>query len=165
MAAMVKRFDERMAKINLKHAWEPVAAVEGKARYVGEAVCAACHQDAAKWAKHDQHHHAWETLVKAGKTRDLDCVPCHVTGWQQPGGSAFANLKMFERVQCESCHGPGSLHVASPTKSGPGSQIVRSPGAEVCTSCHSPEHAPRFAYRAYVPKLRAPGHGLPVKKP
>ncbi len=164
VSALVKAYDSKVGAMNVKLAGDPLPPEAGKASYVGEAVCSACHQPAAKWAEHDKHHHAWETLVKAGKTKDLDCVPCHVTGWRKPGGSAFKNLERFQRVQCEACHGPGSLHVAAAKKTGPDSGIVRSPDASVCGTCHTPEHAPRFSFRDYVPKLRAPGHGLPAAK-
>ena len=165
ITALVKAYDAKVGAMNVKLVSKPVPAVAGKASYVGEAVCAGCHQGPAKWAAHDKHHHAWETLVKAGKTKDLDCVPCHVTGWREPGGSAFNNLDRFARVQCEACHGPGSLHVMSSQKKGPKSAIVRTPPAAVCEKCHTPEHAPRFSYRDYAPRLRAPGHGLPPVTP
>ncbi|MCO4762202.1 MAG: hypothetical protein KC502_11900 [Myxococcales bacterium] len=162
--AMVKAYDAKVGAMNLKIAAKPLPGEPGKAVYVGEAVCTSCHADAGKWAAHDKHHHAWETLIKAGKTKDLDCVPCHVTGWQKPGGSAFDNLDRFARVQCEACHGPGSLHLSAPKKSGPDSHINRRPPASVCNQCHTPEHAPRFSYRDYAPRLRAPGHGMPAMK-
>lgn len=164
VAAMVKAYDSKVGAMNVKLASEPVPAEPGKARYVGEAVCRGCHMGQAKWADGDKHHQAWPTLVKVRKTQDLDCVPCHVTGWRAPGGSAFSNLKRFSGVQCEACHGPGSAHIASATKTGPKSGIVRRPTAATCGVCHTPEHSPRFSFRDYVPRLIRPGHGKPAGK-
>ena len=160
VVALVKAYDAKVGAMNAKLAKDPVPALAGQATYLGEAVCTSCHQGPLRWAQHDKHHDAWETLEKAGKTFDLDCVPCHVTGWQEPGGSAFGNLDRFARVQCEACHGPGSMHLAAAVKKGPKSGIMRQPGAAVCQKCHTPEHAPRFLFRDYAPRLSAPGHGL-----
>ena len=56
-----------------------------------------------------RHSHAWETLVKAKKTFDVECGSCHVTGWQEPGGSALGT-PISSRMQCEACHGPAAKH-------------------------------------------------------
>ena len=118
-----------------------------------------CHDDTAPFVASDPHYRAWATLEKAGKTRDLECVPCHTTGFREPGGSAFDNLKGFVNVQCEACHGAGSKHVQA---DGDGGGLVGEPAAAVCGKCHTPEHSPRFEYKSYRGRLRVPGHGLPA---
>lgn len=158
---IVKQYDDEVAVMNEKAAGPIPQPAPGEAGYVGQAVCVACHQPTAAFVAQDLHQLAWETLEKANKTRDLDCVPCHVTGFGKPGGSGLGKLAHLQDVQCEACHGPGSLHVAAPGK-GAAAKLTRSPGEAVCTGCHSPEHAPRFAFDAYRKRLIVPGHGMPL---
>lgn len=163
VAAAVARYDAAAAKISEAAASAPVPAKEGVASYVGQQTCLGCHKGAAAFARDDLHAHAWETLEKAGKARDLDCVGCHSTGWQQPGGAGFANIERFADVQCEACHGPGSAHVAAAEKKGGAGLDHPRPDGSVCSGCHTPEHAPRFDFDIYSPRLRRPGHGLPAQ--
>lgn len=159
MTALVRRYDEQAAKSAELLAAKPVPAVEGQPHYVGYGVCMGCHMTAQVFSLNDAHGRAWKTLEDAGKTRDLDCVPCHVTGWQQPGGSAFGNLDQFSAVRCEACHGPGSAHAAKPSR-GAQSGLRPSPlAAENCQGCHTAQHSPRFAFEAYRKRLLVPGHG------
>lgn len=161
IAKLVNAYDARVSELNAKHAAKPAPANKGEAAYVGAAVCVACHLPTKPFMANDLHTHAWTTLQKVNKTRDLDCVPCHATGFGQPGGSAFDNIDTFAAVQCESCHGPGSLHVGAPKK-GAQSHLTNAPDESVCLGCHTPEHAPRFDFAAYRRRLIVPGHGLPA---
>lgn len=163
VAARVRAFTEEIGKRNEEALKDPLPAVEGKARYLGQQVCLGCHAATQGFATSNPHSHAWPTLQAAGKTRDLDCVGCHTTGWRQPGGSAFGNVATFANVQCEACHGPGSLHVAAADKSAPITGFERTPGEAVCAGCHTPEHAPRFDFGLYRRKLVVPGHGAPLQ--
>ena len=95
------------------------------------------------------------------KEFNLSCVGCHVTGYNQPGGSTVTHVALLKDVGCENCHGPGSLHIAAPEK--PGLVAIDTPEA-VCVSCHNHEHSDRFVYEAFKPLLKAPGHGLPKAK-
>jgi hypothetical protein len=93
--------------------------------YVGSARCAACHKQAFKvWAE-SKHSHAYETLVRIEKPSnrqfDPECIVCHTVGFGYQGGFVTATPKKtpdgkefhLKDVGCESCHGPGSLHVAN----------------------------------------------------
>ena len=57
-------------------------------------------------------------------------------------------------VGCESCHGPGSLHIAQAGK-GP---IKRKVSAEDCTQCHHPPHTNTFVYEDRLQRVLGPGH-------
>jgi hypothetical protein len=157
---IVAAYDAEVARLNEKALSQPPPLPPNTAGYIGAQACLACHVAVKPFWAQNLHAKAWEPLVKAGKTKDLDCVPCHVTGFLQPGGSALGKLDGLTGAGCESCHGPGSLHAAAPKK-GAGSQIVRSPAADACALCHTPEHSPRFAFDAFRPRLMVPGHGLP----
>src|SRR5262249_2442068 len=65
---------------------QALAAALPKGRYVGDAICASCHE-----REHDDwlltpHSIAWDSLAKGDKWKDPECVRCHVTGYKQPGG-------------------------------------------------------------------------------
>src|SRR5262249_25048057 len=74
--------------------------------------CSDCHADGVAFWEKTVHATAWKTLVDRGQQFDLDCISCHVTGWDKPGGSNLAHNDKLRDVQCETCHGPGSIHVA-----------------------------------------------------
>ena len=92
---------------------------KGQARYVGVEACTDCHDDARKVWDKTPHAHAYATLQKDFKEYNLDCVSCHVTGYDKPGGSTVTYNEKLQNVQCEKCHGPGSLHAKAPEQEGP----------------------------------------------
>ena len=110
----------------------------GQAKFLGAKKCKKCHfKQWASWRKTVMAK-AFETL-KPGKavdakkkynldpakdyTKDPKCLECHTTGYGKPGGypavvpgkpwtsEEIIRAKRFEGVQCEDCHGPGSLAV------------------------------------------------------
>ena len=100
---------------------------------------------------------AYATLQKGFKEFNLDCVSCHVTGYGKPGGSTVTHNATLQNVQCEECHGPGSLHVKSPKKK---DLIVAKPTPESCVSaCHHPPHVENFDAAAKMKLILGPGHG------
>lgn len=95
--------------------------------FVGMTVCRKCHTDQAdSWSK-TPHAKAFESLkpkVKALEktkakldperdyTKDPECLSCHTTGYDKPGGykadMPAADARPLANVGCESCHGAGS---------------------------------------------------------
>ncbi len=130
--------------------------------YVGSAACAPCHAPAYTWWANHRHGVAYRTLQSVHKEYNLDCVGCHVTGYQKPGGSTVThNLdRALVGVGCESCHGPGAAHAKDPEVA-----IARYTTESTCVGCHNEEHSDLFDYDAFVETLTVPGHGLPVKVP
>lgn len=135
----------------------PAPPREGEAHYVGVGVCGGCHaQPLAVWSA-TRHAKAYPSLTEKHKAFDLDCVGCHVTGYEKPGGSTVTHVGNLENVQCEACHGPGSKHVAG---GGLKSAIVRKPDPSVCTGCHHEPHVERsWRVEQAWPKVLGPGHG------
>ena len=90
------------------------------AEFVGNSSCETCHQryiDEFGSSPHGQFHNENDLVGKSGETG------------------------------CESCHGPGSLHVAS---GGNKKGLIVNPGKnpESCLQCHISQHAQfRFPYR------------------
>ncbi len=136
---------------------KPVA--KGKPGYVGGEGCEDCHGEAAEFWKTTRHAQAWETLVERGQEFDHDCIGCHVTGWMQPGGANLGFNDKLRDVQCETCHGPGSIHVAKGGEEKPFA-VHRGPATELCaTQCHTKEHSDTFQLEAYLRDVLGPGHG------
>jgi len=175
--ADIDAYDTQVEKLNLAYAKaHPTACPKpekGQSGYVGNAACADCHESEMRFWKTMRHAHAWKTLVDAHKQYDLECVGCHVTGWQEPGG--VCNLADVTRavgdlsspllnVQCEACHGPGSRHVAADTDAEKKATIHTKVPASVCTTCHTGQHSPHFEYDTYRAKIVGPGHGMPLPK-
>ncbi len=136
---------------------------KGEAGYVGSEACSDCHSDAVDFWNTTRHAHAWETLVERGQQFDYDCIGCHVTGWDKPGGSNLANNETLRDVQCETCHGPGSIHVAKGGEEKPPA-IVRMPDEKLCASaCHTKEHSDTFDLKPYLRDVTGAGHGANLR--
>jgi hypothetical protein len=157
----IKGYDLAAGEANVKFAADvPVPAPpKGKASYTGTESCVDCHDEQVTFWKTTRHAGAWKTLVDRGQQFDYSCIGCHVTGWTMPGGSNLAHNDNLRDVQCETCHGPGSIHVAKGGLEKPFA-IVRNPKQDLCASqCHTTEHSDTFQYEAYMRDILGPGHG------
>jgi len=139
---------------------QPQPAAPDQAHYVGVAVCSSCHPQPREVWNGTPHSRAYATLATQFKEFNLECVSCHVTGYEQPGGSTVTHVDLLKDVQCENCHGPGSKHVADPTDH---ALIKRRPDPSVCTGCHHPPHVEGFDVAAKMQEILGPGHGRPPK--
>ncbi len=90
--------------------------------FVGSAVCADCHTEAAEVFENTSHAHAMGSLVELDPPRhyDPECLSCHVVGWEPqkyfPYNSGYLSLEKTPHLMnngCENCHGPGKTHVAA----------------------------------------------------
>ncbi len=157
----IKGYDLAAGEANVKAADDtPVPAPKkGQAGYAGTEACSDCHDEQVEFWKKTRHAGAWKTLVDRGQQFDYSCINCHVTGWAQPGGSNLAHNENLRDVQCETCHGPGSIHVAKGGLEKPFA-IVRNPNKNLCAEqCHTTEHSDTFQYEAYMRDIVGPGHG------
>ncbi|WP_433930254.1 multiheme c-type cytochrome [Sorangium cellulosum] len=135
----------------------PEPAPKGEASYIGIDACTNCHDEERKVFDGTAHARAYATLQQDFKEFNLDCVSCHVTGYGKPGGSTVTHNAALQNVQCEECHGPGSLHAKDPEKKG---LIVLSPPPESCvTQCHHPPHVEGFEPMSKMQLILGPGHG------
>jgi hypothetical protein len=156
---LMKVFDEELARINVANAGTLPAPKPGQAVYVGTEACFECHEETREFWRTNEHAGAWATLEKLGKTFDAECVSCHVTGYGAAGGALVGQTKGRENVQCESCHGPGSLHAVD----GDVDKLASKPVQSTCVGCHNEHHSPTFAFGTYRERLLVPGHGKPLK--
>jgi hypothetical protein len=155
----VKAYQRSLKALNLASATGPVPLPEGGNGYGKLEECALCHPGAKTFWEGTAHARAWETLEKAEKTFDVECVSCHVTGFQAPGGSSLGHTEGLQDVQCEACHGPSAQHA----EVGGGESGTRLKVTEqVCRGCHNELHSPKFSYADYLKKVLGPGHGAPL---
>ncbi|MDF1553749.1 MAG: multiheme c-type cytochrome [Deferrisomatales bacterium] len=121
--------------------------------FVGIDRCATCHADRYRTWQTTDHAHALATLTARNRQYDEECLACHVLAYECDKGSLkIANVEQFANVQCESCHGPGDLHVASggeePTRP---LQSVE----EICLRCHTPERSDEMDFAAVAKRICA----------
>ncbi len=147
MLALVKDYKTVIRAANILPEWPEM----DKEMYLGAEACLGCHPKEHEQWMTTRHARAWETMVKGGVDRDLECVRCHVTGFGSFNGFRRADVtpKMID-VQCEVCHGAGKHHYQLITS---GEDRTRLPfhGMEpitpqTCTQCHRDEHDPEFDY-------------------
>jgi hypothetical protein len=137
----------------------PLEPKAGDPHYVGVQACSTCHQTQYAFWQTTRHAGAYPVLARQFKEFNLDCVGCHVTGYDRPGGSTVTFVEGLQGVQCEQCHGPGSIHAQTKTKE----SIRRMPMPDVCQQCHhSPHVADDWTVREAWPHIIGPGHGLPL---
>lgn len=133
--------------------------------YIGIKQCKLCHQP---------HYDSWDTTrmskafellqpsvrskqkkaagldPKKDYSADPNCLPCHTTGYGKEGG--FVSLEQtpeMANVQCEMCHGPGSIYAEMMLKKRgtytredyitKGGMTLPSKENNLCTeACHNP---------------------------
>lgn len=95
------------------------------------AECASCHAEQTMQWQTTAHAHAFDTLVRQGKTDNPECLTCHVT----PGGHTE------EGIQCLTCH-------ATPVDHGrPGIPTrVAAIQENLCRTCHTRIQSPGFEF-------------------
>ena len=141
------------------------SAFAQEATYVGNGQCKICHnkkEEGEQWTKWKAmtHAKAFETLstdaAKAAAQKKgvakppaeaPECLKCHVTAFDAAKGAAPEKIVKEDGIQCESCHGPASLHTADGKKFKSGDKtvvmsahIVR-PDEKTCVKCHNEESA------------------------
>jgi mono/diheme cytochrome c family protein len=119
-----------------------------KTEFIGAEACAGCHASSYEIWKKSRHATAITTLVQKNRHEDLNCIECHVLGFNSKGGYVSEGVTpKFANVQCENCHGPRRLHVQEPTKK-PIQSSVMDPNKS-CQECHTPPHSPGFEQKKY----------------
>jgi hypothetical protein len=111
--------------------------------YVGMKKCKDCHPEYVNTYSKWKYSRNFRILEMRGKENDPECVPCHTTGYGQPGGFvSVQETPHMKNVQCEACHGPASLHVKAPTAEE--HQRTLSVPENTCTTCHHQHRHRRF---------------------
>ncbi len=129
-------------------------------RYVGHDACVPCHYDRhADWSETKMADQAIRTLAdfRGGLfLNDSRCLSCHATGFD-PGrdnGGFDEGVGELVNVQCEACHGAGSLMVEKMDRE----FILRTNDAALCGKCHSERYGTKLCFPDYD-EWKVSGHG------
>jgi hypothetical protein len=138
---------------------EEAVPEEAVPQYVGARKCKVCHLDIYKsW---EETKHAWALSALDGdQLQDPKCLACHTTGFGRGGYGAETGLANLSGIQCEVCHGAGSLYSRS--------SVMRERELSVemglvlvdsttCVACHNSE-SPTFKGFAYEAGLSTGTH-------
>ena len=78
----------------------------------------------------------WVTYKSGSEDVPYNCGTCHTTGYSPEGNQddlpGLVGTWAETGIQCEECHGPGSLHVGNPR----GVAMIVDRDAEQCGACH-----------------------------
>ncbi len=132
-----------------------VPGVRTVATYAGTDKCVACHQSAgAVWAG-SAHAHAFATLVGVKADADPKCIACHTVGFGDPSGyRRDLGAGALVNVGCESCHGPGSLHVRQMQGDKMVNFTFRPLDSGDCQKCHQGEFSRPFDWDQFWPIIK-----------
>lgn len=157
----------------------PAAAEPGEARYVGEAICANCHDSENGLFGHTQHAKAFRENPH-NATEEAVCEACHgpgslhamdthdkrkIIGFSREWGTPTAT----QNAQCLNCHSggqrihwPDSIHAVNrlacsdchnPMERFSTTGLLKKPSiTEVCLTCHQQQRA-EFRKRSHMPVL------------
>jgi len=139
-----------------------IPGVRAVAQYMGSQTCAACHQEESLVWQKTGHAHAWSTLQRQDADADPKCITCHSVGFGKPSGyrREFKHEKLVN-VGCESCHGPGSTHVAERSSGQAVTFHFRTLTEADCRSCHYGEFSRPFEWSEFWPEV---AHGPQAKQ-
>lgn len=132
-----------------------VPGVRTVATYAGTEQCLACHQTAAAIWTASAHAHAFATLIARNADADPKCIGCHTVGFGEPSGyrREFGARRLVD-VGCESCHGPGSLHVRQMEGDRSVNFTFRPLDAGDCLKCHHGEFSRPFDWNEFWPLIK-----------
>ena len=143
----------------------PAGVFAQEAAYVGNTQCKFCHnkkEEGEQWNKWkaEDHAKAFANLssdaakalaqkknVAKPPAEAPECLKCHVTAFDPATGKTPDRIIKDDGVQCESCHGPSSLHLVDGKKFKSGDKSVNIaahqplPDQKVCLKCHNEESA------------------------
>lgn len=132
-----------------------VPGVRAPATYVGTEQCLTCHKTAAATWAASAHAHAFAVLAARKADADPKCIGCHTVGFGEPSGyQRVLGASKLVNVGCESCHGPGSLHVQEEQGDTSINFTFRPLDAGDCQKCHYGEFSRPFDWNQFWPDIK-----------
>lgn len=119
--------------------------------FVSAQRCIGCHLSIHETWQKTKHAQAWDDMIKKDPNAVMNprCLFCHTTGYMINGGfTTEAETPQLRNVQCESCHGPGKLHLRDTQQKGYGKTTELT-----CRKCHDGANSPKFDYAKYLEKI------------
>jgi hypothetical protein len=132
-----------------------VPGVRAVAGYVGSARCVECHKVTGRVWEQSEHARAFAALTARKADADPKCIGCHTVGFGSLSGyrREFRGGKLVD-VGCESCHGPGGLHVRQREGDKTVNFAYRPLGAGDCQKCHYGEFSRPFKWDDFWPRIK-----------
>jgi len=125
------------------------------ATYVPNKKCKMCHSKQFKAQAEAYHAKSFENLTDAGEEANAECLPCHTTGYGKSGGfTDAASTPDLVGTTCQTCHGPGSAHVASGLKKAERKPLIQRTPQDACTQCHKTHEAHADLGAKSIPALK-----------
>jgi hypothetical protein len=132
-----------------------VPGVRTAAGYVGTEQCLSCHPGAAAVWEQSAHARAFAPLLERQADADPKCVGCHTVGFGSASGyRRELGSSRLVQVGCESCHGPGSLHLRQLAGDGSINFTFRPLAAGDCKQCHYGEFSRPFDWDEFWPAIK-----------
>ncbi len=130
----------------------------GSLAYVGNKECFTCHtKESSSW-RETPHSGAMESLRNSNEDHNALCLQCHTVGALYNTGYIDTLQDDKEFVGCESCHGPGSEHIAKMCSDNVPSSIgdMVTSSSEMCVRCHNYTNSPGFKIDDALTRLSHP---------
>lgn len=129
------------------------------ASYVGAKRCKVCHLHVFDSWEKTKHAEALAAL-KGEEEKNPACLPCHSTGFRGGGYGTPGSVVDLGGVQCEACHGAGSLYSKSSVMRK--AELSHALGlvpvdSATCVTCHNSK-SPTFKGFAYEAGLLTGTH-------
>jgi hypothetical protein len=126
--------------------------------FTGEKECRTCHMKIYNAWRRTNHGRAFSDLIRARESHVEKKVKRTVTGYMERTGYLNrTETNHLYNVQCESCHGRGSAHVAS---EGLNNEGLVDPET-TCVLCHAPDMDPDFDLRSALKSVHDVSQDLP----
>ena len=163
---ILKRLNQQIRQLHKRkpapgnHSSATAKKQPAKTNLAGSTACEQCHAKQFSFWKQTSHSKAYDTLLKAEKNFNLDCLSCHVT---QDLYSGKVNIELPDKtilglpssllaVGCETCHRPGKKHISNPQLFQMATQVKQ----EICLTCHTDDHDDNFIYETKLRKISCP---------
>lgn len=147
IAALVKDYRGKVTQLYRTDKQKEPAAKELKSTE-----CSACHQKAYGSWMETKHAIAYQSLAKKDMQYDPECLACHTTNFEQPGGFTMKAQPLdLVNIQCYSCHGSTTDHVSKN-----GLVEIKKPESKQCAVCHTEARSPGYVkgYEKYLKKIK-----------
>ena len=131
------------------------AGTAADATYVANKKCKMCHVKQFKAQAESYHAKSFENLTDAGEEANAECLPCHTTGYGNPGGFAdAASTPDLVGTTCQACPGPGSAHIAKGLSKAARKPLIQRTPQDACTKCHKTHEAHADLGAKSIPALK-----------
>lgn len=119
--------------------------------YVGSDGCKSCHEEEFNnFTKYSQKAKSYLSVKKMKRNLEreeyLGCLKCHTTGYGKGGFVSIEKTPHLKNTGCESCHGPGSLHVESEDPE----DIKGKLSIKDCVGCHNEKRVKGFKFKPMI---------------